>query len=196
MLKDLLKQSRSYRSFDASAKITREQLLEWVDHTRYCPSSINLQMLKFSLVTDPDECAALLTQTRWAGKLKDVSLPPIGHEPVAYIVICSDSSVIPSAQDFQKDVGIVAQTMMLAASEAGYGGCMIGSFSAQKLVELLSLPQSLIPQLILALGRPDEQVEIVEESEDGSVTYYRENGTHFVQKRRLENLIVKTQQKG
>lgn len=191
MLKDLLKQSRSYRSFDPNAKITEEQLLEWVDHARYCPSSINLQMLKFRLVTDASECKAVLSDTRWAGKIKDTVLPPQGHAPVAYIVICSDSTVIPSAESFQKDVGICAQTLMLAASESGYGGCMIGSFSAQNLQKILSLPLYMVPQLILALGRPDEQVKLAEEAADGSVTYYRENGIHYVQKRSLEHLIVK-----
>lgn len=190
MLKDLLKQSRSYRSFDSSKRISREQLAEWVDHVRYCPSSINLQMLKFRLVTDEDECAKMLENTRWAGKLKDVKLPPEGHAPAAYIVICSDSSVIASAEGFQKDVGICAQTLMLAATEQGYGGCMIGSFSSQALQECLRLPTSLLPQLVLALGAPDERVELIEEAADGSVTYYREKGIHYVQKRSLEHLIV------
>ena len=47
MLKDLLKSSRSYRSFDERVKISPEQLADWVDCVRYAPSSINLQMLKF-----------------------------------------------------------------------------------------------------------------------------------------------------
>ena len=192
MLKDLLKKSRSYRSFDPTAPIFEEQLWEWVDHVRYCPSSINLQMLKFRLVTNTEECEKVLSDTRWAGKIKDTVLPPKGHSPVAYIVICSDSTVIPSAESFQKDVGICAQTIMLAASESGYGGCMIGSFSAQNLQKILGLPNYMIPQLVLALGHPDEQVELVEESPDGSVTYYRENGIHYVQKRSLEHLIVKS----
>ena len=41
MLKDLLKKSRSYRSFDESVTFTEEQLKEFVDHVRYAPSSIN-----------------------------------------------------------------------------------------------------------------------------------------------------------
>lgn len=190
MLKELLKRSRSYRSFDPTKRITNEQLTEWVDCVRYCPSSINLQMLKFRLVTNESECAEMLANTRWAGKLKDIKLPPKDHAPVAYIVICSDSSVIASAEGFQKDVGICAQTLMLAAAESGYGGCMIGSFSPKNLQELLCLPASLVPQLVLALGVPDEQVEIVDEAADGSVTYYRENGVHYVQKRSLEHLIL------
>ncbi|MBQ9785185.1 MAG: nitroreductase family protein [Clostridia bacterium] len=191
MLKELLKKSRSYRSFDQSVKIPEDLLSEWVNCTRYCPSSINLQMLKFRIVTDVAECDALLAQTRWAGKIKDQKLPPDGHAPVAYIVVCSDRNVIAGADNFQKDVGIVSQTIMLAASESGFGGCMIGSFSPDAVRTLLNLPESVTPQLVLALGRPDERVELTDPAADGSVTYYRENGVHYVQKRTLEHLILK-----
>ena len=34
MLKDLLKQNRSYRGYDESVRLTREQLLEMVDCAR------------------------------------------------------------------------------------------------------------------------------------------------------------------
>ena len=190
MLKDLIIASRSFRSFDSSIKITREQLLDWVDHARLSPSSINLQMLKFRLVIKEEECDAMLANTRWAGKLKDIKLPPRGHAPVAYIVICADKSIIDTADKFLKDVGICAQSMMLAAAEAGFGGCMIGSFSVEALYRDLSLPSYLIPQLVLALGKPDETVQITDAAKDGSVTYYREGGVHYVQKRALKDLIL------
>ena len=189
-LKNLLFASRSYRSFDESVKITDEMLADWVDHVRYAPSSINLQMLKFVAVTDEALCEKLLGNTRWAGKLKDVKLPPIGHAPVAYVVICADSNITPTAQTFDKDVGICAQTIMLAAAESGFGGCMIGSFAPDAVAEILNLGKSLVPKLVLALGKPDERVELVDEAPDGSVTYYREGGIHYVQKRNLENILI------
>ncbi len=190
MLKDLLKQNRSYRSFDPSVRVSRELLADWIDHARYCPSSVNLQMLKFVPVADAQLCDAILPLTRWAGKLRDTKLPPKGHAPTAYIVICADRAVTPTAEQFKTDVGISALAIMLAASESGYGGCMIGSFDPEKLSVLLSLPETIVPQLVLALGKPDECVTIVPASPDGSVTYYRENGIHYVQKRALEDLII------
>ena len=190
MLKDLIIASRSYRSFDESVKISRDQLADWVDHARLSPSSINLQMLKFRLVYQTEECALMLANTRWAGKLKEIKIPPIGHAPVAYIVICADTGVVETAASFLKDVGICAQSIMLAAAESGFGGCMIGSFSPDVLSKDLSLSDNLIPQLVLALGKPDEQVELTDAADDGSVTYYRENGVHYVQKRALKDLIL------
>lgn len=190
MLKDLITKSRSYRSFDESVKISRDQLLDWVDHARFSPSSINLQMLKFRIVYKKEECKKVLPLTRWAGKLKDITLPPMGHAPVAYVVICADTAIISTAEGFAKDVGICAQSIMLAATESGFGGCMIGSFSPDELSSALALSTTLRPMLVLALGKPDEEVRIVDAAPDGSVTYYRENGIHYVQKRALEELVI------
>ena len=190
MLKDLLLASRSYRSFDESVKISDEMLANWVDHARYAPSSINLQMLKFVSVTDASLCARVLENTRWAGKITDIKLPPLGHAPVAYVVICANKDVTPTAENFNKDVGICAQTIMLAAAESGFGGCMIGSFTPDAIKELLELGENLVPKLVLALGKPDERVELADEAADGSVTYYREGGVHYVQKRKLENILI------
>ena len=190
MLKDLLTRARSYRSFDESLSVSRERLLSWIDLTRLCPSSINLQMLKIRPVTEQKECQDMLSATRWAGKLKDVTLPPKGHAPTAYAVICADTQVIASAEQFQKDVGILAQTLLLAAVEDGFGGCMIGSFSKETVTELLGLPEHLPPQLVIALGKPDERVETVPLPENGDTSYYRENGVHYVPKRSLDELII------
>lgn len=190
MLKDLLTRARSYRSFDESLPVSRERLLSWIDLTRLCPSSINLQMLKIRPVTEQKECQDMLSATRWAGKLKDVILPPKGHAPTAYAVICADTQVIASAEQFQKDVGILAQTLLLAAVEDGFGGCMIGSFSKETVTDLLGLPEHLPPQLVIALGKPDERVETVPLPENGDTSYYRENGVHYVPKRSLDELII------
>ena len=191
MLKDLLKKSRSYRSFDSSVKISEEQLADWIDCARYCPSSINMQALKFRPVTEESECAALLATTRWAGKLKELKLPPVGHEPAAYVVVCIDEEICKNTDIFLKDVGICAQTIMLAACEAGFGGCMIGSYSADSIMEILQLPSHLQPKLVLALGKPDEVVALAELPESGDTSYYRENGVHYAPKRSLDDIIVK-----
>lgn len=191
MLKDLIIASRSYRRFDESIKITEEMLCDWVDCARLSPSSINLQMLKFRLVTKQNELDAMLANTRWAGKITDRKLPPDGHGPTAYIIICADTDVIATAEHFLKDVGICAQSIMLAAAEAGFGGCMIGSFSPEKVTNALALPENLIPRLVLALGKPDETVVLTDLPASGDTSYYRDGDTHVVPKRTLEELIVK-----
>ena len=189
-LSELIAANRSYRSFDPATKLNRETLAEWVNAARLSPSSRNLQPLKFRLVYEASECDKVLPSTRWAGYLQGCEIPPAGHAPTAYIIICLDTALTTNPAPFQRDVGICAQSILLAATEAGFGGCMIGSFSPDAIKSDLALPQEIEPQLVLALGRPDETVALTEVASDGNIKYYRENGIHYVPKRALEDILL------
>lgn len=92
---------------------------------------------------------------------------------------------------FQRDIGIAAQTILLAATEKGLGGCMIGSFEKGALKELLQLPAQIEPMLALAIGKPDETVALTAVGLDGSTDYYRdENDRHHVPKRALNDILL------
>ena len=125
---ELVRKNRSYRSYDQNRAITREELEELVELARLSPSSLNIKPLKYALVYEADRVAGLQPYVFWAKKLKDVKLPPDGHLPTGFVVICLDTQVSRAAEAFMKDVGIVAQTMLLGAVEKGLGGCMIGNF--------------------------------------------------------------------
>ena len=190
MLKELVERSRSYRSFEPDFEISEETLLDMVDTARKCSAAMNTQTLKYRLVTDADEKKALLGVTRWAARL-GIKLPPESHEPSAYIVICHDEAVAPFKPIFMYDVGICAQTLMLAAAEKGIGGCIIGSATEDDIRGALGLCDSLLPKLIIALGKADEKV-VLTEAVDGNTDYYRdENGVHYSPKRALCDIVVK-----
>ena len=190
MLNELLRKNRSYRSFCPDIKIDRNLLLEFIENTRAASATMNVQPLKYKIVTDESDIQKILPLLRWATALKDIKLPPKGHEPTAFIIICHDESVIPFSPMFLKDVGICAEIIMLSAAEAGYGGCMIGSGNPQDIAEALMLPKNLFPQLVLALGKPDESV-VTEDAADGNTAYYRdENGVHHAPKRLLGDIII------
>lgn len=189
MLIDLVKNSRSVRSFQSDARIPREDLIALCELARSCPAAMNRQPLKYRIVDTPEECARLQPLTRWASSLS-VKLPPKGQEPCAFIVICHDTEIAEEKPIFLYDVGIVAQTMMLGACEKGYGGCIIGSATPATISDALSLPAHIVPKLILGLGIPAEEV-VLTEAKDGNVTYYRDDANiHYVPKRPLEELIL------
>ncbi|MBQ9535330.1 MAG: nitroreductase family protein [Clostridia bacterium] len=191
MLKELILKNRSYRGYDESVRVTREQLMELADCARLAPSSQNFQPLKYYLSCDAETNAKIQPLTGWARQLQPIELPHPGHCPTGFIVICYDSDIGPGAQRFAKDVGIAAQTMLLAAAEMGLGGCMIGNFSPAKLSEALALPERLQPVLVVAIGKPDERVVLTELEPGGSTDYYRdEDDVHYVPKRRLEDVII------
>ncbi len=191
MLIDLLKKNRSYRGYDDSFRIERSMLEELIDCTRYTASSVNIQPLKYFAASEPETIALIQPLTHWAGKLKELHLPREGHRPTAFIVICQDMSVSDSPTMFQRDIGIAAQTILLAATEKGLGGCMIGSFEKNALKKALSLPEQIEPMMVLAIGKPDETVLLTEVGPGGSTDYYRdENDVHFVPKRALKDILL------
>ena len=189
MLKELLLKNRSTRSFDKNVKIDKSELYEMVDCTRYCPSSANLQALKFICVNDDETCNKIFSATRWAGYLSKMEIPPKGHEPTAYIIVLHDKTIAPDPVPFYKDCGIASHTILLRACEMGYSGCMIGSFDKNIINDVLSVSDDHVITLVLAIGKGDEEC-IICDKED-SVKYFREGPVHFVPKRSLEEIIIK-----
>ena len=186
---ELVRRQRSYRSFDESVRISREELEVFVDHARLAPSSMNIQPLKYKLCTEKEECDIVLRNTKWAAALRDMIIPPEGHAPTAYVVICVDTTI--SDKDiFARDVGIAAEIIMLSATEKGYGGCMVGNFSASKLGGELGLPETVVPKLVLGLGKPDEEITIIGVGEGGTAYFRDADGNHFVPKRSLNDIIL------
>ncbi len=187
MLKDLVAKNRSYRRFDESVSIPKETLIELVELARFCPSGANLQPLRFALVSEKQLTDRVFPLLKFAAYLQDWAGPAEGERPTAYIVVMLDERIKRQAD---LDAGIAAQTMMLGAVEKGYGGCMMSSVQREKLAELLGLPEYLQIILVMALGKPIEQVVVEDVDESGDIKYYRdEQGVHHVPKRSLKELI-------
>jgi nitroreductase len=103
-------------------------------------------------------------------------------------LILGDKSV---TENFGVDYGIAAQSIMLGATEAGLGGCMIQSIKREELRPEIELPDKYEILLILALGYPVENI-ILDEINGNDVKYWRDdNKNHHVPKRSLKDLIIK-----
>lgn len=188
---ELVRKNRSIRGYDESVRVTKEELLELVDCARLSASSANLQTLKYYIAWEKEETEHILSLTGWAKALPQAHLPHDGMHPAAFIIICHDTDIAPSAAGFQKDVGIAAQSITLAATEKGLGGLMIGNFQMQKVKEEIVKADHLEPQLIIAIGKPAETVILTDVLEDGKTNYYRDaQDTHYVPKRKLDDVTV------
>jgi len=195
-IKGIAYEARSIRSFDESYRIPDDVFEYLVTCADFCPSAGNLQPLKYRIVSDEDECSDVFANTKWAAYLKDIQLPPEGHRPVGYIVICHDTAVSAVTKYSSMDAGIAAQTINLAAKEKGLGCCMIGSFDPEQIGNVLRLPRKCEPVLVLALGKPDETPIICKPDDklEGNerIKYFRDKaGLHFVPKRSLDEIILK-----
>ncbi len=186
---DLIKQNRSYRSFDESVKLSRETVESFVECARLSASASNNQPLKYYISTKADTNALIQAQTAWAAKLKPRVFPPEGHRPTAFIVICVDTDIVKEPARADRDIGIAAQSILLCAASQGFGGLMIGAFKRGEIKQVLTLSENLEPALVIALGKPDEK--IVLEETCGSVDYYRdEDDVHHVPKRPMKEIVI------
>ncbi|MCI8388874.1 MAG: nitroreductase [Clostridiales bacterium] len=190
MLKDLMLENRTCRTFDESRKICREELTYMIECARLAPSMMNAQPLRYRLVYTPDELAAIQPLTKWGAALPELQLPPEGHHPTAFIVVCQDISKYASLDKFRVDVGLVSLAISLCAAEMGFASCIIESFDHEKLPKALGIDENLKPQVVIGIGKPDEVRKVVDVKDD-SVKYYRDaDGVHCVPKRSLEDLLV------
>ena len=187
-LKDLVLKTRSYRRFDEAYRISYNTLENLIGLARLSASGANRQPLKYLLYNSLEDCSRVFPSVVWAAYLKDWDGPVPGERPSGYIIILGDKSI---SEGYGVDHGIAAQSMMLGATEAGLGGCMIASIRRDLLREELKIPDRFEILLILALGKPVERV-IIDDIRNDDVKYWRDsNSDHHVPKRKLEELIIK-----
>jgi nitroreductase len=187
-IKDIIRRTRTYRRFHESYKVEYKVLEQLIELARLSPSGANKQPLKYLLYNTEAECQQIFPCTAWAGYLKDWPGPEQGERPSAYIIIVGDTSI---SESFGVDHGIAAQSIMLGATEAGLGGCIIGSIKREELRKELKIPSRYEILLILALGKTIENI-VIEEIKDGDVKYWRDaDKVHHVPKRNLNELILK-----
>lgn len=188
MISDLVKANRSCRRFYEDQPVDSKTLEALVDLARLSASGANLQPLKYILACEPQMNMDIFSCLAWAGYLKDWPGPEEGERPAGYIVILGDTAI---SQDFGCDHGIAGQSMLLGARDKGLAGCMLGSINRKALREILDIESHLKILLVLAIGKPKEEVMIETVGPDGNIRYWRDaEAVHHVPKRSLQDIIV------
>jgi nitroreductase len=188
MLKDLILKNRSYRRYDESVPVSMETLRELVDLGRLSPCGRNMQPLKYYLSCDRARNAVIFSHLGWAMRLPDWPGPAEGQRPSAYVIILRDTEV---SKNPNCDHTIAAQSILLGAAERGLGGCMIGTVQREKLRAALNIPSRYEMLLVVAIGKPNEEIVLEPMPADGNTSYWRDaEGRHHVPKRSLDDIIV------
>ena len=191
MIRDIVIDARSYRTFDESRPVGKEDLETFVDTARLCSSAVNRQPLKYRLVYEKSEVEDVVAVTKWAGALPDMKFPPDGHHPTAFIIMCCDTDISEVNEWVRFDAGIAAQTLCLQAAEAGLGTCIIGAFNPDEMSKTLLISKKYKPIAAIAFGVPDETILICNVPASGNTIYFRDKANiHYVPKRSLEEIII------
>ena len=185
---ELVKSNRSCRRFDNSVKLDKNMLKELVDLARMSASAGNMQPLKYILSIDDKKNEEIFSCLKWAAYLKDWQGPEPSERPTGYITILGDKSI---ATNFWCDHGIAAQTMLLGARDKGFAGCIFAAINHPKLKKVLSIDDKLEILLVIAIGKPVEEIKIEKVDKDGDIKYFRDEAlVHHVPKRGLNEIII------
>ena len=187
-IKELITATRTCRRFNESYRVDYEALEQLIDLARLSASGANKQPLKYLIINNPEQCEIVFPFLAWAGYLSDWNGPEPGERPSSYIIMLGDKSI---SEAFGIDHGIAAQSIMLGATEAGLGGCMIASIKKEGLRAALNIPLKYEILLVLAIGKTVEIV-VIDQIRNGDVRYWRDEvRTHHVPKRNLDEIIIK-----
>lgn len=185
----LVLKNRSYRRFYQDEPISLKTLENLASLARIVPSSANSQAIKLMLIHSSDEKAKVFQTLGWAGMLADWDGPVEGERPSAYMILLGDLTL---GKNKQMDVAIIAQTILLGAVTKGYGGCMLGNINRTQLSKCFDIDlERYSIDLVIALGKPKEEIILEEITPFHGNQYYRdEDDIHHVPKRSLDELII------
>jgi nitroreductase len=144
---DAIKTRSSIRSF-MNKPVEDEKLRTVLEAGRLAPSAKNLQEWRFIVVKDRE----VREKLAFAANAQMF----VGEAPVV-IVACAvtDERVMSCGQlCYPIDVAIALDHISLAAIELGMGTCWIGAFDAEKVKEILAIPDDVKVVELMPLGYP------------------------------------------
>jgi nitroreductase len=136
----------SCRSYQDKS-IEQEKLDCILEAARLAPSAKNTQDWRFVVVVDRD------TKRRVA---ETTNRPEVFEKAGAIIAACSNSDeVMRCGQAIGPiDVAIALEHICLQAADLGLGACWIGSFDANKVRQILDIPDNIAIIELMAVGYP------------------------------------------
>lgn len=174
---------RSVRKF-RNRRVNREELEELADFGRLAPSGMNKQPIEFLVVDKPELEQEVFDHTNWAGAVDWE--PDFEERPRAYIFLLINGEIEPVTGNH--DAGLAAGNICLGATGKGLGTCLLGALDKKPLEGILGSPDSRKLDLAVAIGYPDQEIEI-EEGRDEIDYWLDEVGTLHVPKRPVEKIV-------
>ena len=168
---------RAIKHFDENHSLTEEEERRLLEATVQAPTSFNIQHWRFVILRDPKLRAEIRKEYgNDQAQMTDASLLVLftadikawQKNPARYWVNApkevSDLLVgwmgpFHEGRDWlqrdeaQRSIGIAMQTLMLAAQELGYQSCPMIGFDAEKVADLIHLPEGYVMGPMVAIGK-------------------------------------------
>jgi nitroreductase len=157
---ELVKRRQSDRAY-LPDMINKDIIDRILDAAQLAPSACNAQPWRFIVVDNPE----LKNELADATSAKVLGMNHWTKQAPVHIVIVEEAAnftskiggVVKRRHFPLTDIGIAAEHICLQAPSEGLGTCMIGWFNEKKVKQLLGIPKSKRPQLIITLGYPSSE---------------------------------------
>lgn len=153
---------RSIRKFKEE-KVARETIEKIVAAAAYAPSWKNTQVVRYHIFDDAQIKSKIANEFTLGFSYNTGTL--INAPQVVAITAVKGRSGVERDGSFTTnkgdswlmfDAGIATQTFCLAACEYGVGSVIMGIFDADKVAELLHIPENEVVVALVPIGYPDE----------------------------------------
>ena len=174
--RDAIRNRRAVKQYDASHKMTEEEIRELLELAMLAPTAFNIQNWRFVCVRDP-EIRKQIRDAAWGQtQVTDASL---------LVVLCADlrawsksperywrdapeavrERLVPAIQGYyegneqvmrdeaMRSCGLAAQTLMLAAKDMGYDSCPMDGFDFDRVGEIINLPADHVISMFVVIGK-------------------------------------------
>ena len=172
-----IKDRRSIKQFDPDHRMTETEITRILELAILAPTAFNIQNWRFVVVQDP-ELRKQIRAVSWdQSQVTDASLFIVltadlrawdkdperywlnAPQPVQEFIVPAIHQYYSGRPQVMRDeamrsCGIAAQTLMLAATELGYGACPMDGFDFDAVGKLINLPEDHVIAMFVAIGKP------------------------------------------
>ena len=177
-LNDILEKRYSCRSY-SNKEVDDGLIFNIIQNSVLAPNSGNLQAWKFIIIKNKEKREEIAL-----GCIKQMWMT---QAPV-HIVICSDLDVLSKQYKNRADLyatqdcAAAAENILLLATNYGLASCWVGAFDNPMIKRTLSIPDNIIPKIIITLGyeskKPREKIRYSIDS----YTFFDEYGNKSLDK--------------
>jgi nitroreductase len=176
---DAIRERRSVKHYDASHRMSDEDVEKLIGLAMLAPTSFNIQNWRFVVARDPQQRAKLREAAWDQAQVTDASalviltadLKSWEKDPARYWTEAPDEArnmLVPMIGQFydgkeqlQRDeamrsCGIAGGTIMIAAKAMGYDSCPMIGFDPEKVAEIIGLPDDHVIGFMIAVGKAEK----------------------------------------
>ncbi len=162
---ELIKGRRSVRKFKDEV-VSKEDMIEIMDATRFAPSWANFQVARYTLVSDEEVIKKITNDgvndfVYNIGTLKNAkNVAVLSYVKGKSGKLDGENYATTKASVWEVfDAGIACQTFALAAHAKGVGTCIMGVIDEKSISEIIDLPEDETVAALIVYGYPAEDVK-------------------------------------